>query len=141
MKILLLAIGVFFAVVTIGLWWCTPVEECSEPVSDRDGTSVLSSTDINSDFTAMDLQAPVRVVFDNPKTLGWRQTGTVNLTRDEAISAVRAMMTDKGYVVRSSVDDSRFALELYGKDGICDVMWMIWSLGNAKAGFSWGISR
>lgn len=141
MKILLMTICVFFAVVDIGLWWYAPTEDPLEPVSDRDCTPEPPSVDINSDMTTLDLQTDVRVVFDDQNALGWRQTGTMKLSLDEAIEAVRTMMAAKGYVVRHSVAEARHALEMYGKDGACDVMWMIWSLGNAEAGFSWGISR
>ena len=141
MKILSVSIGVFFAVVNIGLWWYVPATVRDEPNPHRDSASGAPSIGMNPDFSASDLQASVRVVFDNPKALGWRQTGTMKLSRDDAADAVRAMMAAKGYIVRHSVEDARHTLEMYGKEGARDVMWMIWSSGDGESGFSWGISR
>ena len=80
------------------------------------------------------------ILFDVPKTRGWRQTWRMAIDIESAKENVESLFAKCGYSQDRTVGDAvqgRFLSEWKNRDGH-RVMWTIWAEGQRRTGFSWG---
>ena len=111
--------------------------EMPSATSDEDGEYVSIEDE------PFDFPMGTRIIFDEPSSRGWRQTGSFQLAFEDALDYVRSVMMRRGYAekhkIAGSHDENRCLI--YWESATEHILWTVWAIDNNRTGFSWGRAR
>ncbi len=138
---ILVFVAVFF--LGCGIVWCVQGDEHIHDGEMPFATSIDEGEYVSIEDEPFDFPMGTRIIFDEPSSRGWRQTGCFQLAFVDALDYVRGVMMRRGYAERNKIagpnDENRCLI--YWESAAEHILWTMWSIDENHTGFSWGRAK